>query len=123
MTEKASPVLITATVNGNGDVALAAKATFDLKSKINGPADIAERYCIYRMVIALRLGTIPWLGDGYDKTSLLRNMFTNTTPDGYWGGIWMSSGGPSADESGNIYLAAGNGSVKNGNAADVTKPL
>ena len=58
---------------------------------------------------------------GYDKTSLLQKYVYNTTPDGYWGGIWMSGGGPSADESSNIYLAAGNGSVgKNGNAADVT---
>ena len=48
---------------------------------------------------------------GYDKTSLQQQIVYNDTPNGSAGGIWMSAAAPSADESGNIYLATGNGSV------------
>ena len=44
----------------------------------------------------------------------------NTTPEGYNGGIWMSGGGLSADENGNVYAAVGNGSIgRNNNPSDV----
>ena len=48
---------------------------------------------------------------GYDKTSLQQQIVYNDTPNGYNGGIWMSAAAPAADDSGNIYLATGNGSV------------
>lgn len=58
---------------------------------------------------------------GYDKTTLQQTRVYNTTPEGYNGGIWMSGGGPSADDAGNIYAAVGNGSVGlNGNATNLT---
>jgi hypothetical protein len=57
---------------------------------------------------------------GYNKTSLSQTIVYNSTPDGQRGGIWMSAGAPSADESGNIYVAVGNGSVgKNNDPADL----
>jgi hypothetical protein len=31
------------------------------------------------------------------------------TPNGTWGGIWMAGGGPSSDNNGNVFIAAGNG--------------
>lgn len=46
---------------------------------------------------------------GYDKATLEQKIVYCTTPDGTEGGIWMSGGGPAADEVGNIYVAVGNG--------------
>jgi hypothetical protein len=41
------------------------------------------------------------------------------TPNGTEGGIWMSGGGPSSDNSGNIFIAAGNGTFDvNGGGKD-----
>ncbi|HNP21913.1 MAG TPA: discoidin domain-containing protein [Panacibacter sp.] len=121
--EKAnSPVLITATVNGNGDGSVGGKVTFDPQKQNQRPGLLLLNGIVY-IAWSSHCDWGPYHGwvMGYDKTSLLQKYVYNTTPDGYWGGIWMSGGGPSADESGNIYLAAGNGSVgKNGNAADVT---
>ena len=48
---------------------------------------------------------------GYDTKTLQQKIVYNTTPNGESGGIWMSGQAPSADESGNIYLVTGNGTV------------
>ena len=46
----------------------------------------------------------------YDATNISRQTGVWTdTPNGTQGGIWMSSGGPSADTSGDIFAADGNG--------------
>ncbi len=117
-----SPVLITATVNGTGDGSVRGKVNFDAQKQNQRPGLLLLNGIVY-IAWSSHCDWGPYHGwvMGYDKTSLLQKYVYNTTPDGYWGGIWMSGGGPSADENGNIYLAAGNGSVgKNGNPADVT---
>ena len=105
-------MLITATVNGNGDGSVGGKVTFDPQKQNQRPGLLLLNGIVY-IAWSSHCDWGPYHGwvMGYDKTSLLQKYVYNTTPDGYWGGIWMSGGGPSADESGNIYLAAGNGSV------------
>jgi hypothetical protein len=47
---------------------------------------------------------------GYDAADLaLAPVLFNTTPNGNFGGIWMSGAGPAADAAGNIYVISGNG--------------
>jgi hypothetical protein len=53
---------------------------------------------------------------GYNATTLSQVFATAVTPNGAGGGIWQSGTGPSADATGNIYVAVGNGSVDAPNA-------
>ena len=46
---------------------------------------------------------------GYNESTLQQSAVLNLTPNGDHGGIWMSAGGPAADDAGNIYLLDGNG--------------
>jgi hypothetical protein len=49
-------------------------------------------------------------GIAYDAANIaVQNGAWMDTPNGAEGGIWMSGGGPSSDNLGNIFLAAGNG--------------
>jgi hypothetical protein len=49
---------------------------------------------------------------GYDSATLKRTSVLNIEPNGSEGAFWMSGAGPAADESGRIYLLAGNGSFE-----------
>jgi len=53
----------------------------------------------------IAIGPLSWWVLGYDKTTLQQKIVYNSTPNGYFGGIWMSGAAPSVDENGNIYLA------------------
>lgn len=46
---------------------------------------------------------------GYDANTLKRSSVLNIEPNGSEGAFWMAGAGPAADESGYIYLLAGNG--------------
>jgi hypothetical protein len=46
---------------------------------------------------------------GFKAANLSIGSVLNVTPNVQYGGIWMSGGGPSADENGNLYLSTGNG--------------
>jgi len=46
---------------------------------------------------------------GYDAQSLKQIAVHNPTPDGIYGGVWMSGSGLAADASNNIYFITGNG--------------
>jgi len=52
---------------------------------------------------------------GYDAHTLDKVVTYSTAPNGWAAGVWMSGGGISADESGNLYLCTGNGQVGDGN--------
>jgi chitodextrinase len=61
-------------------------------------------------------GTAPWHGwlMSYNAGSLLQTGILNVTPNGNWGGIWMSGAAPAVDSTGNnIYLSTGNGAFDN----------
>jgi len=54
----------------------------------------------------------PWHGwvISYNSTTLAQDGVFNTSPNGFFNGIWMGGGGLAADSSGNIFFATGNGS-------------
>ena len=52
---------------------------------------------------------VPWLGAGYNATTLQQVMIYNDTANGDDGGIWMNGDGLAADSTGNIYFMTGNG--------------
>ena len=115
-----SPVLIIASVNGNGDGSVAGKVNFDSQKQNQRPGLLLLNGTVY-IAWASHCDWGPYHGwiMGYDATTLQQKSVYNTTPEGYNGGIWMSGAGPSADETGNIYVAVGNGSVgKNNNLSD-----
>ncbi|MGC1229442.1 MAG: hypothetical protein WA835_00880 [Candidatus Acidiferrales bacterium] len=49
---------------------------------------------------------------GFDGGTLKKTSVLNIEPNGSEGAFWMSGAGPAVDESGNIYLLAGNGSFE-----------
>ncbi len=115
-----SPKLITAAVPGNGDGNVGGMVNFDPQKQNQRPGLLLLNNSVF-ITWASHCDWGPYHGwiMGYDKTSLQQQYVYNTTPNGYNGGIWMSGGGPSADENGNIYAAVGNGSVGfNNNPSD-----
>jgi hypothetical protein len=114
------PQQITASLNGNGDGSVNGVVSFDpLKQNQRGGLLLLNG--IVYIVWSSHCDWWPYHGWvlGYDKSSLRQKIVYNTTPEGYFGGIWMSGSAPSADENGNIYLAVGNGSVGyNNNPSD-----
>ena len=55
--------------------------------------------------------TVAWHGWllRYDKVSLSPTAVLNVTPNGTYGGIWMSGAAPAVDSGGNMFLSTGNG--------------
>jgi hypothetical protein len=53
---------------------------------------------------------------GYDAHTLNQVSVFNDSPNGTEGGIWMSGGAPAVDDSGNLYLATGNGTFDVGSS-------
>ncbi len=111
--EKAnSPKLIAAQVPGNGDGNIGGIVYFNPQKQNQRSGLLLLNGNVY-ITYASHCDWGPYHGWilGYDKTSLLQTRVYNTTPNGYFGGIWMSGEAPSADELGNIYASVGNGSV------------
>ncbi|HRI20645.1 MAG TPA: discoidin domain-containing protein, partial [Panacibacter sp.] len=114
--EKAnSPKLITAQVPGTGDGNIGGIVYFDAQKQNQRSGLLLLNGNIY-IAYASHCDWGPYHGWilGYDKTSLQQTRVYNTTPNGYFGGIWMAGAAPAADELGNIYAAVGNGSVGTG---------
>ena len=49
---------------------------------------------------------------GFDARTLKRSSVLNIEPNGSEGAFWMSGNGPATDDSGNIYIPAGNGAFE-----------
>ena len=107
-----SPVLITAKITGTGSGSVGGVIPFNSQRQ-NQRAGLLLLNGIVYITWSSHCDWAPYHGwvIGYDKTSLQQKIVYNDTPNGYNGGIWMSAAAPSADDSGNIYLATGNGSV------------
>ncbi|MBS1609393.1 MAG: discoidin domain-containing protein [Bacteroidetes bacterium] len=107
-----SPQVITASVAGNGDGNVNGVVSFDpLKQNQRGGLLLLNGTVYIAWASHCDWGPYHGWILGYDKSTLQQKVVYNTTPNGYFGGIWMSGAAPSADESGNIYVAVGNGSV------------
>ena len=107
-----SPMVITASMNGSGDGNVGNVITFDPQRQ-NQRAGLALVNGVVYVSWASHCDWGPYHGwvMGFDAASLQRVAVFNDTPDGSNGGIWMSGQAPSADESGNLYLSTGNGTV------------
>jgi fibronectin type 3 domain-containing protein len=57
----------------------------------------------------------------YDASSLQQIAVWNATPNGTYGGIWMSGGGIAADSSGSLFFSTGNGTFDD--KADIIPPM
>lgn len=107
-----SPVLITASIAGTGDGSSNGFVFFNPQHENQRTGLLLVNGIVY-VTYASHCDWGPYHGWilGYDEASLQQKIVFNTTPDGVAGGIWMSGGGPSADDSGNIYAAVGNGTI------------
>ncbi|PYO95392.1 MAG: hypothetical protein DMD62_02240 [Gemmatimonadetes bacterium] len=114
-----SPVIITASVNGNGDGNVGNVITFDAQ-KQNQRSGLTLLNGVVYVSFSSHCDWGPYHGWilGYDATTLQRRIVYNDTPNGYAGGLWESGMGMAADALGNLYVVTGNGSV--GDTGDAT---
>ena len=116
-----SPVLITASVPGNGRDSSGGKVTFNPKQENQRPA-LTLAVAIVYVAYAGYADTDPYHGwvIGFNATNLvpLTNYVFNTTPNSTTaayggnageGGIWMSGGGLAVDANTNLFFEVGNG--------------
>ena len=107
-----SPVIINATYPGDGDGSQGGVLAFNPILANQRPGLALVDGVVY-ISWSSHCDNGPYHGwvIGYDETTLERVVVYNDTPNGSQGGIWMSGQAPAADESGNLYLVTGNGSV------------
>lgn len=104
------PVIITATVTGNGDGSTNGSLVFDGLRHLNRCALLLDNGVVY--VAFASLGDkIPYHGwlFGYDAHTLAQTYVYNANPNGADSGFWNSGSGPATDTNGNIYVSTGNG--------------
>jgi hypothetical protein len=116
-----SPVVITASVHGNGVDSVGGKLTFNARQQVERAALTLAGGIIY-IAYSGYADTDPFHGwiIGFNATNLLQltNYVFNTTPNSTIaafganageGGIWMGGGGLCADASTNLFFEVGNG--------------
>jgi len=110
-----SPVAIVATYRGNGAGSLNNTIMFDSQRQNQRPGLALVNGVVY-IGWSSHCDWGPYHGwvIGYDAATLKQVVVFNNTPNGYNGGIWMSGQAPAADDSGNLYLSVGNGTVGDG---------
>lgn len=109
--EKApGPVVITATVKGNGDGSNGGQITFDNLHQNARPGILLLNGVVY-LAYASHCDYSPYHGwlFAYDASTFALDNFYVTTPNGGLGGFWMSGTGIAADSNGNIFIVTGNG--------------
>jgi hypothetical protein len=105
-----SPVVIEASTQGTGKGSSNGVIQFDPEIHNQRAALLLANGVVY-IAWSSHCDAGPYHGwiMGYDGETLEQIAATVATPGGWAGGIWQSNSGPSADESGNIYLTTGNG--------------
>lgn len=104
------PVVIQATVPGNGDGSMNGMVSFQALRQNQRPGLLLLNGVVY--ITWASFGDLdPYHGwvMGYSASTLAQVSVYNSTADGSRGGIWHSGGAPAADSSGNIFLITGNG--------------
>lgn len=107
-----SPVEITAQVAGKGDASNNGMVAFD-PLRNNQRQGLALVNGVVYISYASHCDLNPFHGWvlGYNAKNLQQQYVYNTTPDGEEGGVWQSGMGIAADETGNLYIVTGNGTV------------
>ena len=104
------PIVIQATVPGNGDGSKNGTVTFQALIQNQRPGLLLLNGVVY--IAWASFGDLgPYHGwvMGYSASTLAQASVYNATANGSQGGIWHSGGGPSADTAGNIFAITGNG--------------
>jgi hypothetical protein len=114
-----SPVIINASVAGNGDGSVNNVVGFDSQRANQRQALTLVNGVVY-VSFSSHCDWGPYHGWilGYDASTLQRRIVYNDTPNGYAGGMWESGMGMAADAQGNLYVVTGNGTV--GDSTDPT---
>jgi uncharacterized protein (TIGR03437 family) len=103
-----SPVLIQASVPGTGEKGTT--VTFIPRNYKSRPGVLLLNGVVYTSWSShCDAGTYHGWLMGYDAKTLTQVSVYNNTPNGSQGSFWASGAAPSADDQGNIYLDAGNG--------------
>src|SRR4030095_10158830 len=104
------PMLIQASVSGNGAGAQGGQGAFNALRENQRPALLLSNGVVY-IAFGSHGDNQPYHGWvlGYNATTLQRVMAFNVSPNGEGGGIWQAKGGPAADAAGNIYFVTGDG--------------
>lgn len=107
-----SPVQISAAYSGSGAGSTSNVLTFNSKTQNQRQALLLVNGRVY-ISWSSHCDIGPYHGWilGYNATTLQQETVYNNTPDGSDGGLWESGMGLSADNSGNVYAAVGNGTV------------
>lgn len=116
-----SPAKITATYTGGGDGSVNNVLTFDAQKQNQRQALTLLNGIVY-ITFSSHCDWGPYHGWilGYASKTLQQVIVYNDTPEGGNGGIWESGMGMAADDEGNLYLVAANGTVGlNGDPANV----
>jgi hypothetical protein len=109
------PVMIQASVPGVGSGSVRGRVAFQPLIELQRSGLLLSHGVVY-IAFASHGDNGPYHGWllGYSARTLRLVSAFNTTPNGAAGGIWMSGGAPAADGAGNIYVAVGNGTFKDG---------
>ena len=104
------PVEIHATFPGTGAASSGGTEVFDPKQYEERAALLLLNGAVYTSW-ASHCDANPYNGwvIGYDAHTLKQTAILNFTPNGEEGAVWQSGAGPAADQQGNIYLLAANG--------------
>jgi len=110
------PVVIKASVPGNGAESVGGKVEFNTLRQNQRAALLLDHGTIY-LAWASHCGAGPYHGwvMAYDAATLAQKGVFNSTPDAVGGGIWMGGRGPAADPDGNVFVATGNGKFDGAN--------
>lgn len=108
--EFGGPVEIKATFPGTGAASRDGTEIFDPKQYEERAALLLLNGVVYT-TWASHCDINPYHGwiIGYSAETLKQTAVLNLTPDGEEGAVWQSGAGPAADDQGNIYLMAANG--------------
>jgi hypothetical protein len=105
------PKIISASVSGTGEGNNGGKITFDPLRENQRPGLLLQNgHVVISWASHCDAGPYQGWVISYNAGTLAQEAAYATTPNGGFGGIWMSGGGIASDSSSNLYFSTGNGS-------------